>query len=103
MNALTDRTRKGSFNWSDEAQKSFQDLKDAFQKAPLLVAFNLNRGLIVETDTSMTALTAIISQTQDNNHKHPVAFLSRKLNKAERAYVTHDQELLTIVQAFKTW
>ena len=67
------------------------------------MAFDPNKGSIVETDASMAALAAIISQIQVDSHKHPVAFLSRKLNKAERAYVTHDQELLTIVQAFKTW
>ena len=34
---------------------------------------------------------------------HPVAFFSQKMIPAETRYETHDQELLAIVEAFKTW
>ncbi len=34
---------------------------------------------------------------------HPVAFFSRKMILAETWYKTHNQELLAIVEAFKTW
>ncbi len=34
---------------------------------------------------------------------HPIAFFSRKMIPTESWYKTHDQELLAIVEAFKTW
>jgi hypothetical protein len=34
---------------------------------------------------------------------HPVAFLSRKMQPAERNYEVYDQELLAVVYCFKEW
>ncbi len=34
---------------------------------------------------------------------HPVAFISQKMILIETRYETHNQELLTIIEAFKTW
>ncbi len=34
---------------------------------------------------------------------HPVAFFSRKMIPIETRYKTYNQELLTIVETFKTW
>ncbi len=34
---------------------------------------------------------------------HPVAFFFQKMIPVETRYETHDQELLAIVEAFKTW
>ncbi len=34
---------------------------------------------------------------------HPIAFLFRKMIPIETWYETHNQELLAIVEAFKTW
>ena len=36
-------------------------------------------------------------------HLHPVAFLSREMNKHEISYVIQDKELLSITKAFKEW
>ncbi len=33
----------------------------------------------------------------------PIAFFSQKMIPAETRYKTHDQELLAIVETFKTW
>ncbi len=34
---------------------------------------------------------------------YPIAFFSRKMISAETQYKTHNQELLAIVEVFKTW
>ena len=34
---------------------------------------------------------------------HPVAFFSQKMIPAETRYETYDEELLAIVEVFKTW
>ncbi len=45
----------------------------------------------------------LISFKSEISQWHPVAFFSRKIIPAETRYETHDQELLAIVEAFKTW
>ena len=91
------------FLWTKNIQKSFDLLKKAFIKNVLLKHFDSDRRTRVNTNASEFALTIIILQLQDNDQWHSIAFHSRKLKEFERNYVIHDQELLTIVDAFKIW
>ena len=59
--------------------------------------------MIIETDDSDYALTAIISSQTPDGEIHPIAFHSRSFNSAELNYDTHDKELLAIFEAFKHW
>ncbi|KAJ3544279.1 hypothetical protein NM688_g5760 [Phlebia brevispora] len=50
---LTQLTRKGTaWAWTDKCQKSFESLKEAFTRAPVLTQFTLGSPLMVETDAS---------------------------------------------------
>ena len=101
---LTRLTRKGvPWNFSDDCQKSFLHLKDAFTSALVLVHWTPDTPITVETDTSNYAVTTILSITCSNNEIHPVAFHSHTLTRAELNYDTHDKELLAIFEAFTTW
>ena len=59
--------------------------------------------MIIETDASDFAIGAVLSQREEHERLHPVAFHSRKLQPAETNYEIHDKELLAIVDAFKHW
>ena len=59
--------------------------------------------MIIETDASDFAIGAVLSQRDEENRLHPVAFHSRKFQPAEINYEIHDKELLAIVDAFKHW
>ncbi len=76
-----------------------------FIKAPILNHFDPERHIQIETDTSGYAISEIISQlTSDNSGWwHPVAFFSTKMIPVETWYKTHDNELLAIIETFKTW
>ena len=58
---------------------------------------------IVECDASNLAIGAILSQRDDTNKLHPVAYFSRSLNNAEINYSITDKELLAIKEAFSNW
>ena len=83
--------------------QAFQALKDVFTEAPVLMHWQLDRLIIVETDASDYALAAILSIVTEDNEIHPVAFLSRTFSSTELNYDVHDKELLAIFEAFKTW
>jgi len=57
----------------------------------------------METDASDFAFGAVLSQRDEENRLHPVAFHSRKFSPAEINYKIHDKELLAIVDGFKHW
>ena len=84
-------------------QDAFNSLKKAFTSTPILTYWIPNAQLIIETDASDYALTAILSIVNEDNEVHPVAFHSRTFTAAELNYDTHDKELLAIFEAFKIW
>ena len=55
------------------------------------------REFIVHTDASGYATGAVLMQRFDEGLR-PIAFLSKKMSKAERNYPVHEQELLAILQ-----
>ena len=56
----------------------------------------------IETDGSRIGIGAILTQKQDNRW-HPIAYISRSLNDAERNYHAADLEMLAIIFALKEW
>jgi len=71
------------WKWTAEAEHAFDELKFRFTTALILSHFDLQRLVIIETNTSDFALGAVLSQRDDENRLHPVAFHSRKFTPAE--------------------
>ena len=101
---LTHLTQKNiPWKFDSSCQDAFNFLKKAFTSAPILTHWISNAQLIMETDASNYALTAILSIVNKDNEVHPVAFHSRTFTAAELNYNTHDKKLLAIFEAFKIW
>ena len=64
------------FVWSKECQLAFDSLKQKLTTAPVLVYPNFERSFVLETNASIKVLGAVLSQKQENNQLHPVAFAS---------------------------
>jgi len=101
LTCLTWKDIPWKFDFS--CQDAFNSLKKAFTSAPILTHWIPDAQLIVETDTSDYALTAILSIVNEDNEVHPVAFHSHTFTAVELNYDTHDKELLAIFEAFKIW
>ena len=74
-----------------DARQAFTQLRQAFTEAPILRHFDLDCYIRIETDASGYGM---LSQLID---------YSRKMFVAKTCYKTHNAELLTIVEVFKTW
>ena len=63
---LTDLTKGGQkpipFSWGHAQQEAFQDLKDAFQTAPILAQFDPTLPTVLETDASNEAIAGVLTQ-----------------------------------------
>ncbi len=109
---------------TSEAKKAFIHLQKAFTEAPVLRHFDPKCHIRIETDALGYAIGGVLSQITLDQHSsghvthgdpnsnfpkseigqwHLVAFFFRKMIPAETWYETNDQELLAIVEAFKTW
>jgi len=77
-------------------QKAFEEVKEVISREALLAFPQFDKPFHIYTDASDYQLGALI--TQDGK---PLAFYSRKMNKAQQNYKTGEQELLSIVETLK--
>ena len=90
------------FVWGDAQATAFQALKDAMQRHPVLILPDPKLPFVVHTDASGFAVGAVLMQDQGKGLQ-PIAYLSKKMQPAETRYPTHEQELLAIIVALKSW
>jgi len=69
--------------FGDTKKKAFQHLKTTFTMAPILCYWAPDLPMMVETDASDQAITAILSVTMPDTEIHPVTFSSQSLQGAE--------------------
>jgi len=99
---LTQLTKKGTpFVWKDLCQAAFERLKEAFTMAPILIHFDFDKEIVVETDASDIASASILSQPGSDGLLHPIAFFSKKHTPAECNYDIYDKELMAGVRAIE--
>lgn len=92
-------TRKNEkFQWNEQCEKSFQELKRRLTTAPVLTVPDGTEGFVIYTDASKQGLGCVLMQ----NGK-VVAYASRQLKPHEQNYPTHDLELAAVVHALKIW
>lgn len=96
---LTDLTKKGAPNkvvWGELQELAFLSLKKALCSFPVLKLPEIEKPFVLQTDASSVGLGAVLLQV-DDGIRRPVAFGSRKLNAAEKAYATVEKECLACV------
>jgi hypothetical protein len=101
---LSDLTRKDTpFVWGSKEEAAFVQLKAALASAPVLVTPDNSKPYTLHTDASGYAVGATLSQENSSGVLQPVAFLSKKMNSAQRNYPVHEWELLAVMEALKAW
>jgi len=96
---LTKLTHKETkFQWSDECERSFQELRNKLTSTPVLVLPEGTEGYAVYCDASGVGLGCVLMQ-----HGKVIAYGSRQLRPHEKNYPTHDLELAAVVFALKIW
>ena len=94
MIKLTEKDRL--FQWNEEQQKEFQDLKEMLSQASILVHPQSQGEFVLDTDASNGGIGAILSQLQDGE-KRVVGNGSKMLTKTEGNYCITRRELLAII------
>ncbi len=104
VSSLTNLMRKNIlFVWTEKAKEAFKKLKKLFISQSVLIMFESEKLITLETNASDEVIEACISQSDDKKRLHLIAFHSKKLTDAELNYKIHDKKLLVIVDSFKQW
>lgn len=84
--AMTYLLKKGDrFNGTPEAQISFESLKTSLITAPVLKHPDYTKPFYIQCDASMAGVGGVLFQIIDGE-EHPVAFMNKTLNSAQRNY-----------------
>ena len=95
LNTLTKKDVK--FEWNDKCNAVFKGLKQRVCKASILIHFNPNKQCHLKTDSSDYVSAGVLSQKDDDEILHPVAYFSKQMVPAECNYKIYDKELLAII------
>jgi hypothetical protein len=82
----------------EEAQKSFELLKQKVTEAPILILPDFSKVFEVDCDASNLGIGGVLSQ-----EGKPIAFFSEKLNDSRRKYSTYDKEFYALVRSLEHW
>ena len=86
------------FQWSDDCEKSFAELKTRLTITPVLTLLEVSDGYVIYCDASRVGLGCVLMQRYK-----VISYASRKLKVHGKNYPTHDLEFAAVVFALNIW
>nr|GEZ53124.1 putative reverse transcriptase domain-containing protein [Tanacetum cinerariifolium] len=96
LTVLTQKSK--TFDWGEEQENAFQNLKDKLCNAPVLALLDGPKDFVVYCDASGLGLRCMLMQ-----RGKVIAYASRQLTIHKKNYTTSDLELGAVVFAIKIW
>ncbi len=104
ITSLTHLIRKDVlFVWFQKCQIAFNILKKVFTFKIILRHYNSDHKIVIEIDALNYVFKDILSQYDENEILHSVAYFSKKHNSVKCNYEIYNKELMIIVCTFKKW
>ena len=84
---ITNMLKKGhEIKWTEEAKKSFKEIKQAISKAHVLVSPDFTKYFLVFSYASEHTIAAVLLHKNNENMEQPIAFFSKMLRDGELKY-----------------
>ncbi|GKA49131.1 reverse transcriptase domain-containing protein [Tanacetum coccineum] len=93
-------TNKSDFQWTEEAEKSFKQMKKLIAELPTLSAPKEKEELIIYLAAAKEAISAVLMTKRDGKQV-PIYFVSRALQGPEINYTPMEKLILSLVSASK--
>lgn len=97
---LTDllKTKTKVISWTEEAEKSFCEIKERLVSAPILGSPDFSKEFTIQTDASDVAIAGILTQQQENGET-VISYYSHKLTTPQKNYHAAEKEALAAILA----
>lgn len=89
------------FEWSELCQQSFDCIKQALTSTPVLAYPNTEKPFILTCDASDYAIGYTLSQLDDRNKEHVIAYGGKSLTTEERKWSTTDKECYAVLKGIE--
>ncbi len=91
------------FVWFQKCQIAFNTFKKVFTFKIILCHYNSDHKIVIKINALNYVFEDILSQYDENEIFHSVAYFSKKHNSIECNYEIYDKEFIIIVCTFKKW
>lgn len=91
------RLKKGRFNWGQEEDMAFEQLKSAMTHAPVLALPYFSKTFLLETDACDVGIGAVLMQDG-----RPLSYL-KALGIKNRGLSTYEKEWMALIMAVTKW
>ncbi|XP_046686615.1 uncharacterized protein LOC124372281 [Homalodisca vitripennis] len=95
-------SRRSKFEWNQEAEQAFQDIKSCLITAPILSCPDYTKAFTISCDASGVGIAAVLSQEYEQG-AGVVAYASRTLTQQEQKYSATERECLAVIWAVETF
>ncbi|XP_037827126.1 uncharacterized protein LOC119615120, partial [Lucilia sericata] len=92
---------KKKFVWTEAAHQAFHRIKMLLTTAPVLSNPNFAKKFFLHCDASDYGIGAVLVQLDEEGNEKPIAYMSKKLNSAQRNYSVTERECLAAIEAIK--
>lgn len=89
--------------WSDEAKRSFQQIKEAIVEAPALASPNFDKEFLLYTFAFDVSYATILTQKNDDGNEVPISYISSNLQGAELNYPDMEKQGFAVFKAIKNF
>lgn len=90
---------KRKFQWTESAEVAFKKIKNMLTRAPVLSNPDFLKKFYLHCDASDYGIGAVLVQHDKDGCEKPIAYMSKKLNSAQRNYSVTERECLAAVEA----
>ncbi len=95
--------KKIIFEWNEVCRTAFNHMKKCMTETSILRYFDQTCNFILEINSFNYVNDEVLSQYDDEEVLHSIAFYDKNMSFAECNYEIYDKKLLIIIQAFKHW
>jgi hypothetical protein len=101
---ITAMLRKGNeVRWTSESRNSFEKIKKALTKSPVLISPDYSKDFFIFSFTSPDTVVVVLLQTNKVGLEQPIAYFSRALRGAKVRYDTMEKQAYALVKALKAF
>lgn len=102
IRSLNNMLKKYStIKWTVEANKSFEDIKLALTKTPVLISLKFDKDFILFSFALEHTIVAVLLQKNDQGYEQPIAFFRKSLRDAPLKYIIMEKQAFALVKPIK--